>query len=179
MAETTKDVIIEKIAKHRIFFSTQKTKSIDFRIVQLRKLKKAILQSQDKIEAALWTDLHKSPEEAYLTEISIVLNEIDYHIKKVKQWAAPKRVATPLHLLPSSSKLIFEPLGTALILAPWNYPFHLLMHTLVGAISAGCCSLLKPSPDTPAVAALLEQLISDNFDANYISIIQGLSLIHI
>lgn len=173
MVETTKEVIIEKIAKHRVFFSTQKTKSVDFRIVQLRKLKKAILQSRDKIEAALWTDLHKSPEEAYLTEISIVLNEIDYHIKKVKQWAAPKRVATPLHLLPSSSKLIFEPLGTALILAPWNYPFHLLMHTLVGAISAGCCSLLKPSPDTPAVAALLEQLISDNFDANYISIIQG------
>ena len=173
MVETAAGIIIEKIANHTTFFSTQKTKDIDFRLTQLRKLKNVILQSQEKIEAALWKDLHKSPEEAYLTEISIVISEINYHIKHLKHWAAPKTVTTPLHLLPSSSKLLFEPLGTALIVAPWNYPFHLLMNSLVGAISAGCCSLLKPSPYAPNVANLMEDMISENFDTNYISVVQG------
>jgi aldehyde dehydrogenase (NAD+) len=173
MGDTEAGIIIEKLANQRSFFSTHKTKDSCFRIRKLRKLKMAILQSQDKIEAALWSDLNKSPEEAYLTEISIVINEIDYHIKHLKQWTSPKKVTTPLHLFPSSSKLLFELLGIALIVAPWNYPFHLLIHTLIGAISAGCCSLLKPSPDAPRVAILMEQLISANFEANYISIIQG------
>jgi aldehyde dehydrogenase (NAD+) len=89
-------------------------------------LKTAILKYQDKIERALWDDLNKSPEEAEVTEISIVLSEIKLHIKYLKKWASPKRVATPLQFFPSSRKILFEALGTALIVAPWNYPFQLL-----------------------------------------------------
>lgn len=173
MKDTAEDLIINKIAAHKAFFSTHKTKDIGFRLTQLRKLKKAIVQYQEKIEAALWEDLHKSPEEAYLTEISIVTGEIDNHIKHLKQWASPKRVTSPLHLIPSSSKVLYEPLGTALIVAPWNYPFQLLINSLVGAISAGCCSVLKPSPDTPTVAKVMENMILENFDSNYISIVHG------
>lgn len=173
MIDTAADVIIKNIANHSVFFSTQITKDIGFRITQLRKLKKVILQYQEKIALALWDDLHKSPEEAYVTEISIVLSEITHHIKHLKKWASPKKVATPLHLLPSSSKILYEPLGTALIVAPWNYPFQLLINSLVGAISAGCCSVLKPSPDTPTIAKVMEDMISENFDANYISMVQG------
>ena len=128
MIDTKEDVIIQNIANHSAFFSTQITKDVGFRVMQLRKLKTAICQYQQKIESALWDDLHKSPEEAYLTEISIVLSEIEYHIKYLKKWALPKKVATPLHLFPSSSKVLYEPLGTALIVAPWNYPFQLLGH---------------------------------------------------
>jgi aldehyde dehydrogenase (NAD+) len=100
---------------------------------------RSIHNNQQKIEAALWEDLHKSPEETYLTEISIVTKEIDNHIKHLKKWTRPRRVPTPLHLLPSSSRIVYEPLGKALIVAPWNYPFQLLMNPLVGSISAGCC----------------------------------------
>jgi aldehyde dehydrogenase (NAD+) len=173
MIDTAEEVIIQNIANHSAFFSTQITKDIDYRVAQLRKLKIAIIQYQDKIELALWDDLHKSPEEAYLTEISIVLSEIEHHIQHLKKWASPKKVATPLHLFPSSSKILFEPLGTALIVAPWNYPFQLLINSLVGAISAGCCCVLKPSPETPTVAKVLEDMISENFDSNYISMVQG------
>jgi aldehyde dehydrogenase (NAD+) len=173
MIDTTEEVIIKKIEHHSAFFSTQITKDIGYRVAQLRKLKTAITQYQDKIELALWDDLHKSPEEAYVTEISIVLSEIEHHIKHLKKWASPKKVATPLHLLPSLSKILFEPLGTALIVAPWNYPFQLLINSLVGVISAGCCCVLKPSPDAPTVAKVLEDMISENFDSNYISMVQG------
>ena len=173
MKETSKEIILKNIAAHKSFFDTHKTKDISFRLTQLKTLKKAILQYQQKIETALWQDLHKSPEEAYLTEISIVIGEIDNHIKHIKKWAAPKRVTSPLHLIPASSKIIYEPLGTALIVAPWNYPFQLLINTLVGAISAGCCSVLKPSPDTPTVAKVMEEMILENFDSNYISVVHG------
>ena len=173
MTETSKDIILKNIAAHKTFFSTHKTKDIGFRLTQLKTLKKAILQYQQKIEAALWQDLHKSPEEAYLTEISLVIGEIDNHVKHLKKWAAPKRVASPLHLKPASSKIMYEPLGTALIVAPWNYPFQLLINTLVGAISAGCCSVLKPSPDTPTVAKVMDDMIAENFDSNYISVVHG------
>ncbi|MDD4149766.1 MAG: aldehyde dehydrogenase family protein [Bacteroidales bacterium] len=173
MIDTAEDIIIRHIANQRAFFSTQQTKVIGFRLTQLRKLKQVILKYQEKIENALWDDLHKSPEESYLTEISIVTSEIDNHIKRLKRWARPQKVSTPIHLKPSSSKVIYEPLGVALIVAPWNYPFQLLINSLVGAISSGCCCILKPSPNTPNVARVMEDMIVENFDSNYISLVQG------
>ena len=173
MLETAASIIEKNIADQKVFFSSGQTRAIEFRIKQLRKLKQAILQHQDKIEQALWKDLHKSPEEAFLTEISIVIGEIDSHVKNLRKWAKPKRVPTPIFLQPSSSKLIYEPLGIALVVAPWNYPFQLLMNPLDGAISSGCCCVLKPSPDAPTIAKVMEEMITENFDSNYISIFQG------
>lgn len=173
MEETSRNSIENLLKEHREFFSTHTTKNVEFRIANLKKFKAAILQYEKEISDALWIDLHKSYEEAYITEISIVLQEIDNHIKHLKQWAKPKRVKTPLFLLPSSSKIIYEPLGVALIIAPWNYPFQLLMNSVVGAISAGCCALLKPSPDAPKIAKVMETLVQNTFDSNYISLVQG------
>jgi len=173
MKDTAENTIIQHIESQRDLFSTHKTKDTKFRLEQLKKLKAAILRNQGNIEKALWKDLRKSPEESYLTEISIVNQEIDYHTKKLRKWAKPKRVSTPLHILPSSSKIVYEPLGVSLIVAPWNYPFQLLINTLVGAISAGCCTILKPSPDTPTIAKVMENMIAETFDSNYITVVQG------
>jgi len=173
MKETPEQLIVEHLANQRAFFASNKTKDTSFRLEQLRKLKNTILQNQKKIEDALWKDLHKSPEEAYLTEISLVIQEIAYHIKHLKKWAKAKRVSTPLVLLPSSSKIIYEPLGVSLIVAPWNYPFQILINSLVGSISSGCCSVLKPSPDAPCIANVMEEMIVETFDSNYITLVQG------
>ncbi|ADZ12300.1 Aldehyde dehydrogenase NAD(P)-dependent [Riemerella anatipestifer] len=80
--ETPKAQISALVQKQKAFFATQQTKAIDFRLKQLSLLKQAILKYQPEIEEALWKDLHKSKEEVYLTEISIVLSEINYHLKK-------------------------------------------------------------------------------------------------
>ncbi|MBI9039852.1 aldehyde dehydrogenase [Lutibacter sp.] len=173
MIDTAEHIIIRYIESQRVFFSTNQTKNINFRIKQLKKLKQAIVKYQTKIEDALWIDLHKSPEEAYLTEISIVTGEINNHIKHLKAWAKTKRVSTPFHLLPSYSKIIYEPLGIALIVAPWNYPFQLLINSLVGAISSGCCCVLKPSPNASNIAKVMEEMISENFASEYIFVVQG------
>ena len=173
MEDTRIERIEELIKKQRAFFSKNNTKDVSFRLKNLLKFRAGIRKYEKKITDALWTDLHKSYEEAYLTEISIVTAEIDTHIKHIRKWASPKRVITPLHVLPSSSSIIHEPLGLALIIAPWNYPFQLLMNPLVGAISAGCCAILKPSPYTPTVAQVMEEMIKEVFPENYIAVVQG------
>lgn len=173
MEDTSKSVIVEMLNKQKEYFSSGATKEIEFRLENLKRLKAAIHKHEKIITDALWTDLHKSYEEAYLTEISIVTGEIDYHIKNLKKWSRPAKVSTPLPLLPSSSKIIYEPLGVSLIISPWNYPFQLLINPLVGAISAGCCAILKPSPYTPNVAAALHAMINDTFDEKYIGVVQG------
>ncbi len=157
----------------RSFFNSQRTLSIDFRLKMLCRLRKAIVEREKQLTEALYADLHKSYEEAFLTEISIVLGEIDNFLKHLPRWAAPSKRKTPLKLFPAKSQIITEPLGVALIIAPWNYPVQLLLNPLVGAIAAGCTAVLKPSPYVPHVAEVLEELVHDCFDEEYVAIVQG------
>jgi aldehyde dehydrogenase (NAD+) len=173
IGETGQQRIQDLLTTHRSFFASHKSKNVAFRIEQLKTLRKLIKTNEQAIAEALKRDLSKSYEEAYLTEINIVLQEIDHHLKNIRRWAEPERVHTPFYLFPSSSYILHEPLGVALIMAPWNYPFQLIINPLVGAISSGCCAMLKPSPATPHVAQLVEQLIGEYFDPAYISVIQG------
>ncbi len=173
ITNTTAVQITKIVNSQREYFATGQTLNISYRIAALKSLKAAIKKFEKPLAQALWQDLHKSYEEAYLTELSIVLGEIDNHIRHLKQWAAPKHHSTPLKMFPSRSKVISEPLGLALIIAPWNYPVQLLLNPLVGAISAGCTAILKPSPYVPTVAKVLEELITECFNRDYVAIVQG------
>lgn len=157
---------------HR-FYATGTTKDIDFRISKLKSLGKAIQRNQLAIEAALYSDLGKSPEESFLTEIQLLLDDIRYQIRHLKKWAKPKRVGSGLALFPSTSNIIYEPYGVVLIIAPWNYPFQLLIEPLIGAIAAGNCAVLKPSPQAPATSALSASLLSDLFDPDFVRVFTG------
>jgi aldehyde dehydrogenase (NAD+) len=157
----------------RSFFATEATKDIRFRINQLKKLAHAIRDNQSAIESALYTDLGKSKEEAYLTEIQILLDEIRFQIRHLKRWSKPTRVKSGLALLPSSCHIIPEPYGVVLIIAPWNYPFQLLIAPLIGTIAAGNCAVLKPSPQAPATAALSATLLSTLFEPEYVQVFTG------
>ena len=160
-------------AAQKQYFRTGQTLDISYRLTALRALKAAILKHEKALTDALWADLHKSYEEAYLTEISIVLGEIDNHISNLRSWASPVHRPTPLKMFPSRSRIVSEPLGSTLIIAPWNYPVQLLLNPLVGAISAGCTAILKPSPYVPTVAKALEDLIADTFESEYVATVQG------
>lgn len=173
LANTPIEQITKIVAAQKEFFMGGNTLDIKFRISALHRLKDAVRRWEKSLADALWMDLHKSYEEAYLTELSIVLGEIDTHIRNLRRWAAPKRCSTPLKMFPSRSRVISEPLGCSLIIAPWNYPVQLLLNPLVGAISAGCTALLKPSPYVENVSRVLQQMIEECFDANYIAVVQG------
>lgn len=149
------------------------TRDIGFRVTKLKQLRDAILSSEERIEAALWQDLHKSAYESYLTEISIVLQELDDHIRYLRRWAKPHKVATPMQLFGSRSRIVCEPLGVVLIIAPWNYPVQLLMAPLIGALAAGNCVVLKPSPYTPRVSAVMADMVADVFAPEHVTVVQG------
>ena len=161
------------VAAQRAYYSNHDTRSIVFRMEMLRKLRDAIMRHEKSLTDALYADLHKSYEEAHLTEISIVLGEIDNFLKNLARWAAPSKRPTPLKLMPSKSCIVTEPLGTSLIIAPWNYPVQLLLNPLVGAIAAGCTAVLKPSPYVPNVSLAIERLIRECFSEEYVAVVQG------
>lgn len=157
----------------RMYYETGQTREVEFRMKNLKLLQETIRTYEEKIESALWVDLRKSAYESYLTEISIVLQELDEHIRNLWRWASPERVSTPLHLLGSKSRIVYEPLGVVLVIAPWNYPFQLLMTPLIGAIAAGNCVVLKPSPYAPHVAAVISEMIAEIFGPAYVTVVQG------
>lgn len=157
----------------RNYFRSHATLSLDFRREMLQRLKTNILRFEKELCDALYLDLHKSYEEAYMTEISIVLGEIDNFLENLRRWAAPSKKSTPLKMFPSRSMILTEPLGVALIMSPWNYPVQLVLNPLVGAIAAGCTAVVKPSPYVEHVAEVLERLIYETFDKEYITVVQG------
>ncbi len=165
--------IEEIISLQRNFFKSEKTKKLDFRKKMLKRLLSVMKQWESDLSQALYKDLHKSYEEAYMTEFSIVYGEIKQHLNHFKDWADRESVSSPLKMFPSRSYLVKEPLGNTLIISPWNYPVQLLLNPLVGAISSGCTAVLKPSPYTPNVSNVLAKMISENFDEEYIAVVQG------
>jgi aldehyde dehydrogenase (NAD+) len=161
------------LAEHRQLFNSGVTKETSFRLTQLQKLRDAIRKYESRIIGALQQDLRKSEFEAYATEIGFTLDSIGYMMKHLKRWMKPVKVKSPLHMFPSKSLIISEPYGTVLIIGPFNYPFQLLIEPLIGAIAAGNCAVLKPSESTPAVSAVIEDMIKETFEPGYISVVQG------
>ena len=173
MENTSTERIIQVAASQKEFFKSGATLNVEFRKQMLKKLLDALDKWEERLSEALWTDLHKSYEEAFLTEISIVKGEVGNHLKHASRWARRRKAHSPIKLFPSRSYIVKEPLGCTLIISPWNYPVQLLLNPLVGAISAGCTAVLKPSPYVPNVSKAIEEMISETFDERYIAVVQG------
>jgi aldehyde dehydrogenase (NAD+) len=159
------------VRQQREFFRTEQTQEIAFRLEQLAKLKQSIIDRQEAILQASKADLGRPAFEAYF-EIA-TLSEITLAIKKLKTWAKPQRVKSPIDQFPASAWIQPDPLGVVLIIGPWNYPFQLMMSPLVGAIAAGNCALLKPSEHAPHTSRVVAELIAGTFDSSYIAVVEG------
>ena len=168
-----KEYISNTRQKQKAYFHSGATLALPFRKQMLRKLASAMHQYEKALTDALWQDLHKSYEEAYLTELSIVYGEIRNHVRHMRRWARPERKSSPIAIMPATSKIVKQPLGNTLIIAPWNYPVQLLLNPLVGAISSGCTAMLKPSPYVPNVSRVLTEMIRNTFSEEYIAIVEG------
>ena len=155
----------------RAFFDSSKTRNYDFRKLQLVKLKATIKKYEEDVLKALYDDLHKPKFEAFGSEVGFMYQEINHTLKHLKKWMKPKKVATPLAHFPSRSTVYSEPLGIVLILAPWNYPFQLLLAPLVSAIAAGNCAVLKTANQTPKTSKIIAKIIAEAFDEHYVSAI--------
>lgn len=149
------------------------TRPANFRIDALRRLRAAIIGRQSEMVEALRLDLGKTEGESILAEISMVVAEIDLHIARLRRWMRPQRVGVPIHLLPAASRIVHQPYGVVLIIAPWNYPFQLMMMPLVGAISAGDCAVIKPSVDAPHTAQAVAAMLAEIFPEEYVAVAKG------
>jgi len=140
---------------------------------RIRRLRDAVAEHRAELCAAVQADFGRPAAETELTEIHSVLDECDDAIKHVGRWMKPERAGTPLILFGTSSRLVHEPKGVVLIMAPWNYPIGLLLNPLVAAIAAGNCAICKPSEKTPHVAALLDRLLGAVFDPAEVTVVLG------
>ena len=162
------ETLREKINKQREYFSTGETKDINFRIEKLKKLRDVLKSEEEKIFEALKKDLMKSSFESYVTEVAMVYDEINMHIKNIKKWSKKRRVKTPLVQFPAKSFIQLEPYGVVLIIGPFNYPFMLTMDPLIGAIAAGNTAVIKPSESAPETSKILKEILEKVFDEKYV-----------
>ena len=161
------------IEEQKAFFKTGSTRPVKFRKTMLKELAAAIRNNEGAINDAMMQDMNKAPMEVYMTETGLVLDEIRYHLKHIDGWMRNKRVRTPLTQFPAVSFRSPEPLGRVLIMAPWNYPLQLCLMPLIGAISAGCTAVVKPSAYAPAVSSVIAKIIGETFNERYIAVVEG------
>lgn len=163
--------IEELVRRQRRYFATGATRPLAFRRHQLRALRAGLLAARPEIEQALKADLNKSRYETFLTELAMVVGEIDDALRHLDKWAAPRRRITPMSHFPAFSRVYAEPYGVVLVLSPWNYPLQLALAPVVGAIAAGNCVLLKASRNSAHTTALLHRLLARVFSPEYVSCI--------
>ena len=165
--------ILKILEDQKSLFRTGKTWDLKYRVDQLKKLRRVVEQNKDEIHSALKKDLGKPVYESFVSETMFIINEIDHTLKKIKKWMKSKRVKSPMVHFPAKSYIRPEPKGTVLIIAPWNYPFQLLVSPLIGAIAAGNTAVVKPSEVAGHTSKLLAKLIGDNFSHSEIGVVEG------
>ncbi|KAK3316717.1 Aldehyde/histidinol dehydrogenase [Apodospora peruviana] len=173
---TALDIIPALASNARQTFRTNKTKSLKWRLTQLRKLYWALEDMKPQLLAALAADLRKSDYEAVLSEVDWLKNDCLHMISNLEEFAKDEKLGAP-HVPPTFSLMGFrlkkEPLGTVLIIGPYNYPIQLLLAPLVGAIAAGCTAVLKPSELTPVSAMVVKELVESRLDPNAFAVVNG------
>uniref|UniRef100_F1N015 Aldehyde dehydrogenase n=2 Tax=Bos taurus TaxID=9913 RepID=F1N015_BOVIN len=169
----TMSAISEVVQRARAAFNSGRTRPLQFRVQQLEGLRRLIREREKDLVGALAADLHKNEWTAYYEEIVYVLEEIDYMIRKLPEWAADEPVEKTPHTQQDEAYIHSEPLGVVLIIGSWNYPFNLTIQPMVGAIAAGNAVVLKPSELSENTASLLATILPQYLDQDLYPVING------
>ncbi|WP_188306216.1 aldehyde dehydrogenase family protein [Streptomyces sp. CBMA123] len=161
------------VKRLRATFRSGRTKPLDWRLGQLRALRALLTEQSDAFLAALAADLGKGPVEAYRTEVAFTLNELDHTVRHLEEWLRPAAAAVPDAFLPAQARVVRDPLGVVLVIAPWNYPLQLALAPLVGALAAGNTAVVKPSELAPATSAALARLLPRYLDRHAVAVVEG------
>lgn len=162
------------VARLRATFATGRTKAVEWRTGQLRRLRAMLTERGADLAAALHADLGKSSTEAHRTEIDFTVREIDHTLDHLEQWLRPEPAPVPAHLgADARAWTQYDPLGVVLVIAPWNYPAQLLLAPMVGALASGNAVVAKPSELAPATSAALAELIPAYLDTDAVAVVEG------
>ncbi len=173
-AETTKTSDLNGLAtRHRNYFLSGATRSIEWRETQLTALRSMMKERAEDFYAALWKDLRRNRIEADWVDVKYMTSEIDHVLAHLRHWMKPLPTSTPVVLTPSHAQVRFDPLGVGLIIGTWNYPVMLTLSPLVAAISAGNAAVIKPSDLSPATSEVIARLVPEYLDCNAFSVVPG------
>ncbi|GAB2270367.1 Aldehyde dehydrogenase 3 member H1 [Dionaea muscipula] len=161
------------VSELRGTFSDGKTRSYEWRVSQLKAIKRMMDEHENEIFEALRSDLNKPKFESVLYEIVVIKTSCSHALKELKRWMKPEKVGTSLLSFPSSGEIVSEPLGVVLIISAWNYPIALSLDPVVGAIAAGNAVVLKPSEIAPATSALLAKYFKEYMDPSAVRVVEG------
>ena len=162
----------ELLQRQKDYFRTGETRDIEFRISKLKRLKKAIKIYEQKVLYALRADLGKPEQESFFSEVGGIYASIDLFVKNLAKWTKTKRANTPM-VQYGESYIEYEPYGSVLIIAPFNYPFQLAMEPLIGAIASGNTAVVKPSELAPETEKVITDIIREAFDDSYVASVCG------
>ena len=165
--------IAKLVAKLRDTFDSGHTRPHAWRKQQLKQMKALLREGEDELARALQEDLGKAPIEAWATELNLVSREIDHMLSKLDSWAKPRRAHVPLVMQPAKARIIPEPLGVVLVIAPWNYPVQLQLLPIAFAIAAGNAVIGKPSELAPATSGAMARLVAKYMDPDAVAIVEG------
>lgn len=171
--ETSGKLISSIYKSQKLFFESGITLSYKFRKEQLKKLKKVVMEYESQILDALMQDFAKPKFEGYATEVGFLLEEINYTLEHLSGWMEKESVSTPLTSWPSKSYILPHPKGVTLVIGPWNYPFQLALAPVVAALAAGNTAIIKPPEQTPKTSALVNKMVSENFDSGLLAVVEG------
>uniref|UniRef100_M3XYA1 Aldehyde dehydrogenase n=1 Tax=Mustela putorius furo TaxID=9669 RepID=M3XYA1_MUSPF len=167
------DPYADTLRRLREAFSTGRTRPAEFRAAQLKGLRRFLQENRQLLQEALAQDLHKSVFEAEVSELIICQNEVDLALQKLHTWMKDEYVAKNLVLSLDSAFIRKEPLGLVLVIAPWNYPVHLILVPLVGALAAGNCVVLKPSELSKGTEKVLAEVLPRYLDQSCFAVVLG------
>jgi len=179
MKDTASDILSEMpnydelVIRQRVFFKTGQTRDIKYRVAHLKKLYKAIKEYEQEIIDAIHDDFRKPEFEVYATEISLVLDDIKYILKRLPGLARKKRVKSNLASWPAKSCILYEPYGVTMIIGAWNYPILLVLLPLVGAIAAGNTCIIKPSELSFHSSTVIKKILESAFEKEYVTVVEG------
>ncbi len=162
----------ELLQKQKDYFRTGETRDIEFRISKLKRLKKAIKIYEQKVLDALREDLGKPEQESFFSEVGGIYASIDLFVKNLAKWTKARAVKTPI-VQYGESYIEYEPYGSVLIIAPFNYPFQLAMEPLIGAIASGNTAVVKPSELAPETEKVISDILREAFDESYVASVCG------
>ncbi|PQP19515.1 aldehyde dehydrogenase family protein [Rhodococcus opacus] len=167
------DEIADTVGGLRATFATGLTGPVEWRKRQLKALRRLLIDHEDVFAEALRADLAKGATESHVMELGYLVREIDHTLRHLDRWLRPARSAVPLSLMPSRASTVYEPLGTVLVISPWNYPMNLALAPVIGALAAGNCVVLKPSEVAPTTSAALAEWLPRVLDDRAVAVIEG------
>ncbi|HWE57235.1 MAG TPA: aldehyde dehydrogenase family protein [Acidimicrobiales bacterium] len=161
------------VERLRATFAEGRTRTLEWRLRQLRGIARLVTERESEIAAALASDLGRNAHDSWFGDVASTSGEVEYAIKHLRKWMKPTRVRVPLALMGGKASYRYEPLGVVLVIGPWNYPFYLCLGPMIGALAAGNCVILKPSEHAPTSSATMARLIPQYLDPDAVAVVEG------